>query len=60
MESVGSYNIIDINIGKNKIIKARTAETFSPSTGENVYVDFDMDRVSIFNKNTGDSILNKK
>ena len=60
LESVGSYNIIDINVGKNKTIKARTAETISPSIGENVYIDFDMERVSIFNKETGDSILNKK
>jgi len=60
LESVGSYNIIDINIGKNKIIKARTIETFLPSIGETVYVDFDMERVSFFNKETGDSILNKK
>jgi len=59
IETTGSYNIIDIKLG-NEIVRVRTLPTMMPKIGETVYIGIDMKRVSIFNKEDGNSIMNSK
>lgn len=56
IEETGSYNIIDVSLGKEKI-KVRTLPTVKPNIGDTAYIGIDMDRVSIFNKETENSIM---
>jgi multiple sugar transport system ATP-binding protein len=54
-EETGSYNIIDVNLGSQKV-KVRTLPTVKPDIGDRAYIELDMKRVSIFDKETGNSI----
>ncbi len=56
IEETGSYNIIDVSLGSEKI-KVRTLPTVKPDIGENAYIDFDLKRISIFDRETEKSIL---
>ncbi len=56
IEETGSYNIIDVSLGKEKI-KVRTLPTVKPNIGDTAYIGIDMDRVSIFDKETENSIM---
>jgi len=55
-EATGSYNIINIKLG-DEIIRARTLPPVMPKIGENLYINFDMRRISIFDKKAGNSIM---
>lgn len=56
IEEMGSYNIIDVSLGNIKI-KVRTLPTVKPNIGETAFVSFDMKRISIFDKETGNSVI---
>ncbi len=56
IEETGSYNIIDVSLGKEKI-KVRTLPTVQPKIGDTAYIGIDMDRISIFDKETENSIM---
>ncbi len=56
IEETGSYNIVDVSLGVEKI-KVRTIPTIKPDIGEAAFVGFDMERISIFDKETGNSII---
>jgi len=55
-EMTGSYNIIDVKLGSD-IAKIRTLPTVAPRIGETVYIGIDMERMSIFNKKDGNSLM---
>ncbi|MBN2323303.1 MAG: ABC transporter ATP-binding protein [Spirochaetes bacterium] len=55
-EETGSYNIIDVNLGSQKV-KVRTLPTVKPAIGDPAYIELDMNRVSIFDKESGGSIM---
>jgi len=55
-EETGSYNIIDVNLGSQKV-KVRTLPTVKPGIGDRAYIELDMERVSLFDKKTGNSIM---
>ena len=57
IEVTGSYNIIDIKLGGEESIRVRTIPTIEPGTGENAYINFDDDRINIFDKDTEDAIF---
>lgn len=57
LEATGSYNIIDLNMGDGERIRARTLPTISPAIGENVFINFDMERITIFDKKSKKSIM---
>ncbi len=54
-EETGSYNIIDVNLGSQKV-KVRTLPTIKPGIGDRAYIELDIDRVSLFDKESGNSI----
>jgi len=55
-EETGSYNIIDVNLGSQKV-KVRTLPTLKPKIGDRAHIELDMDRVTIFDKESGNSIM---
>jgi len=55
IEDMGSYNIIDVMLG-GETVKVRTLPTLKPDIGSECYIDLDMNRVSIFDRETGNSI----
>ncbi|MCL4384817.1 MAG: ABC transporter ATP-binding protein [Actinobacteria bacterium] len=55
-ETLGSYNIIDIKLGKDTL-RVRTLPTVTPDINTEAYIGFDMDRVSLFDKETENSIM---
>jgi multiple sugar transport system ATP-binding protein len=56
IEKTGSYNIIDLNLGRQKI-RVRTIPTVKPEIGQTAYIDFDMKRISVFEKKNGVSLM---
>jgi multiple sugar transport system ATP-binding protein len=56
IEKTGSYNIIDLNLGRQKV-KVRTTPTVKPEIGQTAYIDFDMKRISLFEKKNGVSLM---
>lgn len=56
IERTGSYNIVDIKLG-NEIVRVRTLPTIIPELEQTAYISFDMDRISLFNKEDGKSIM---
>jgi len=54
--TMGSYNITDVRLG-DETIKVRTAPSILPEVGETVYISFDPKRISIFDEETGDSVV---
>lgn len=55
-EETGSYNIIDVNLGNQKV-KVRTLPTVKPNIGDRAYIEIDINRASLFDKETGNSII---
>ncbi|MHB1347113.1 MAG: ABC transporter ATP-binding protein [Candidatus Humimicrobiaceae bacterium] len=56
IETLGSYNIIDLKMGK-EIIRVRTLPTVIPDISSEAFIGFDMDRASLFDKETENSIM---
>jgi len=56
VEDMGSYHIVDVKLGK-ETIKVRTLPTQRPEVGEECYIDLDMNRMSIFDSETGKSLM---
>jgi len=55
LETMGSYNIIDVKLG-DETIKVRTAPSIVPDIGETVSISFDPRGINIFDEETGDSV----
>jgi ABC-type sugar transport system ATPase subunit len=55
IEDMGSYNIVDVKLGK-ETVKVRTLPTLRPEIGSECYIDMDMNRVSLFDLETGNSL----
>ena len=61
-EPLGAETIVDINLGKNEegtdvIVKARTAPTYEVQIGQKIGMSFVPERIHLFDKDTGESIL---
>ena len=56
IETLGSYNILDIKMG-NEVIKARTLPVVVPDIGTITFIGFDMQRIKLFDKATENSIM---
>lgn len=54
-EKMGSYHIVDFTYG-DAIVRARTSAYLNLDMGQNVRVSFDMDRVRLFDAESGQSI----
>lgn len=57
VEATGSYNIIDVTLNKDERLRVRTPSTVEPAVNEKVYLNFDMDRITIFDPETENSIM---
>lgn len=63
VEPLGAETIVEITLGKNAdgtntIIKSRTSPNFEAKIGEHIYVSFVPDRIHLFDKVTGNALLN--
>jgi multiple sugar transport system ATP-binding protein len=56
IETLGSYNIIDIKMG-NETVKVRTLPVVMPDIGATAFIGFDMQRIKLFDKATENSIM---
>jgi multiple sugar transport system ATP-binding protein len=56
IETMGSYNIIDIKMG-TETVKARALPVVAPDIGTTVFIGFDMQRIKLFDKATENSIM---
>lgn len=56
IETLGSYNIIDLKMGK-VTLRVRTLPTIIPDISMEAFIGFDMDRASLFDKETENSIM---
>jgi len=56
VEGMGSYNIIDVNLGV-ETIRVRTLPALQPNIGETAYIRFDVERMSLFDKETENAIF---
>jgi len=56
IEVMGSYNIIDIKLGP-ETVRVRSLPDVRPSIGSEAYISFDMDRITLFDKDTEQSIM---
>jgi len=54
-EGMGSYNIVDVSLGNQKI-KIRTMPDVKPKIGNVGFIQFNMDRINIFDKKSGMAI----
>lgn len=62
VEPLGAETIVEITLGKDRagshtIIKSRTSPNFEAKIGEKIYVTFVPDRIHLFDKITGDTLL---
>lgn len=55
-EKMGSFHIVDLKYG-DEIIRARTSAYVNMEIGQKVRMSFDMDRVRIFDSESGQSIM---
>lgn len=55
IETLGTYNIIDVKIGKNTT-RVRTLPSILPDIGTKCAVGFNMSRITLFDKETEDAI----
>jgi multiple sugar transport system ATP-binding protein len=55
-EKMGSYHIVDFKYGE-ETVRARTSAYLNLEMGQNVRVSFDMDRVRLFDAESGQSIM---
>ncbi|KKL48209.1 hypothetical protein LCGC14_2327770, partial [marine sediment metagenome] len=58
IEKMGSYNIIDVKLG-SEIIRVRTLPTVVPGVKDKAYISFDMDMISLFNRENKQSLMRK-
>lgn len=56
VEPLGSENIIDLKIGNN-LLKAKTLPTVQPDIGQPIQMRFDKDRMHVFDRDTGKTVL---
>jgi multiple sugar transport system ATP-binding protein len=56
IEKTGSYNIIDVKLG-SEIIRVRTLPTVVPGVKDKAYIGFDMDMVSLFDRENEQSLM---
>ena len=56
IEKTGSYNIIDIKLG-SEIIRVRTLPTVVPGVKDTAYISFDMDMISLFDRENKQSLM---
>jgi multiple sugar transport system ATP-binding protein len=56
VEEMGSYNIIDVQLG-GETIKVRTPPTVKPEVGAPAFVRFDLQRISLFDRETGSLMI---
>jgi multiple sugar transport system ATP-binding protein len=56
IEKTGSYNIIDVKLGE-ELIRVRTGSSLVPRIKERVYIGFDMDGITLFDRGTEKSIM---
>ncbi len=56
LESTGSYNIIDVVLDSSEKIRVRTLSTVNPAVNQKVFLNFDMDRATIFDPETEEAI----
>ena len=56
-EKMGSYKIVDLSYGE-EIVRARTSTYVEMDMGQNVRRSFDMDRVRLFDAESGQSVMN--
>jgi ABC-type sugar transport system ATPase subunit len=56
-EKMGSYRLVDLKYGE-EILRARTSSYVDMAMGQNVRMSFDMDRVRLFDSESGQSIMN--
>jgi multiple sugar transport system ATP-binding protein len=56
IETLGTYNIIDVKIGKD-IARVRTLPSILPDIGTKCCIGFDMSRITLFDKETEDAIM---
>jgi len=56
IETLGSYNIIDIKMGI-ETVKVRTLPVVVPDIGTKAFIGFDMQRIKLFDKETENSIM---
>ena len=57
VEGTGSYNIIDVVLKKEEKLRVRTQSTVEPAVNDLVYLNFDMDRITVFDPESEDSIM---
>jgi len=57
VEATGSYNIIDVILSRKEKLRVRTSSAVEPAVNERVYLNFDMDRITIFDPGTENSIM---
>lgn len=65
VEPLGAETIVEITLGKDTdgahtIIKSRTSPNFEAEIGEHIYVSFVPDRIHLFDKSTGNSLLTQQ
>jgi multiple sugar transport system ATP-binding protein len=56
IEKTGSYNIIDVKLG-NELLRVRTGSTMVPRIKDTAFIGFDMDGVTLFDRENENSIM---
>ncbi len=56
IEAMGSYNIIDFKFGGTETVRVRSLPDVKPNVGTEAYISFDMDRITLFDKKSEQSI----
>lgn len=56
IETLGTYNIIDVKIGKDTA-RVRTLPSILPDIGTSCWIGFEMSRITLFNKKTEEAII---
>ncbi len=59
IERMGSYNIVDIRYGE-EILRVRTLPSLALQIGQPVHATFDMERIRLFDKKTGTTLMPNK
>jgi multiple sugar transport system ATP-binding protein len=56
VENMGAHHIIDVKYG-GEVVRARTLPTVRPKIGEKLAIQFDMERIRLFDKDTEQLIM---
>ncbi len=59
IERMGSYNIVDIRYGE-EIVRVRTLPSFVLQPGQTVYATFDLERIRLFDRKSGTTLVSAK